>query len=254
MTDPDETPAPSTDEQTASGKCDAFGTTHWSVIVQAGGDNSTLTRVALEKLCHIYWYPLYIFIRRQGRSPHDAEDLTQAFFANLLEREALKTVARERGKFRSFLLASLSNFLNNERDKQQTLKRGGRIQMVSWDEAKAEDLYQHEPADHLTPEKLFERRWALTVFEQTLERLKKEHKNKQLLFERLQPYLTREAGLGYLAEVSADLQMSEGAVKVALHRLRRRFGELLRSQVAYTVADPELVDDEIRHLLAAIST
>jgi len=243
-------------DNSEDGNSAVFGTTHWSVILRAGNSDSILANDALEKLCRTYWYPLYAFVRRRGCSPHDSEDLTQAFFTHLLEREALKTVAREKGKFRSFLLATLTNFLNNERDKQQTLKRGGQIRMVSWDEAGAEELYQHEPIDHVTPEKLFERRWAFTVVEQVLARLKQEHesRNKQQLFDKMQPYLTREASPGYLAEVSAELQMTEGAVKVALHRLRRRFGELLRSQVAYTVADPELVEEEIRHLFSAIST
>jgi RNA polymerase sigma-70 factor (ECF subfamily) len=255
MADSDTTPLPPEYERHANGKPAAFDTTHWSVVLQAGGENSTLTHAALEKLCQTYWYPLYAFIRRRGLGPHDAEDLTQAYFAHLLERDALKTVAREKGKFRSFLLASLTNFLNNERDKQKTLKRGGRVHIISWDEAKAEDQYQHEPADHVTPENLFERRWAFTVFEQSLERLKQEHQgqSKQPLFNKLHPYLTREAEPGFLSNVSAELKLTEGAVKVALHRLRRRFGELLRSQVAYTVADPELVEEEIRHLLTAIS-
>ena len=222
MPDSDDAPLPAGTDRHHDGKVAAFGTTHWSLVLQAGNGNLAQANAALEKLCRTYWYPLYAFIRRQGCSPHDAEDLTQAFFSHLLEREALKTVAREKGKFRSFLLATLTNFLNNERDKQQTLKRGGRIRMVSWDEAKAEDQYQHEPVDHVTPAKLFERRWAFTVFEQALERLKKEHegKNKRPVFEKLQPYLTREARPGYLAEVSAELEMTEGAVKVALHRLR----------------------------------
>jgi RNA polymerase sigma-70 factor (ECF subfamily) len=255
MADSDATPLLPEYDRRANGKPAAFDTTHWSVVLQAGGENSTLTHAALEKLCQSYWYPLYAFVRRRGCNPHDAEDLTQAFFAHLFEKEALKTVAREKGKFRSFLLATLTNFLNNERDKQQTLKRGGHVHIISWDEAKAEDQYRHEPVDPVTPEKLFERRWAFTVFEQALERLKKEHErqSKLPLFNKLQPHLTRETEPGFLTHVSAELKMTEGAVKVALHRLRRRFGELLRSQVAYTVADPELVEEEIRHLLTAIS-
>lgn len=254
MIDSGDTPLPDDATRSPNGKSGAFGTTHWSIVLQAGDNNSAAAQAALEKLCRTYWYPLYAFVRRQGGNPHDAEDLTQAFFVHLLEKDALKTVAREKGRFRSFLLATLTNFLNNERDKRQTIKRGGKLQLVSWDEVKAEDHYQHEPLDHITPEKLFERGWAFTVFEQALERLKKEHDGKkQPVFEKLQPYLTREVEPGHLSLVSAELMMTEGAAKVALHRLRRRFGELLRSQVAYTVADPDLVEEEIRHLLTAIS-
>lgn len=250
-----DTPFPPEYNRGTNGKPAAFNTTHWSVVLQARGENSALTHAALEKLCQTYWYPLYAFVRRRGCSPHDAEDLTQSFFAHLFQKEALKTVAREKGKFRSFLLATLTNFLNNERDRQLTIKRGGRIKMFSWDEVKAEAQYQNEPVDHVTPEKLFERRWAFTVFEQALDRLEKEHSGKttQPLFEKLKPYLTREAEPGFLASTSEKLGMSEGAVKVALHRLRRRFGELLRSQVAYTLADAALVEEEIRHLLTVFS-
>jgi RNA polymerase sigma-70 factor (ECF subfamily) len=237
-------------------KADHFTATNWTIVLAAGQTDLDRAAGALESICSRYWQPVYVFVRRRGSSPHDAEDLTQAFFAHLLQNEALKTIDRGKGKFRSFLLASLTNFLNNDWQKQKALKRGGQIRTISWDEAEAEDLYQHEPVDQVTPEKLFERRWAFTVMEQVLSRLKSEHQNKpdkQELFEKLSPQLTREIAKGELAEIAAQLQMTEGAVKVALHRLRRRFGELLRSQVAYTVAEPDLVEEEIRHLFSVIA-
>lgn len=237
----------------ASGVSGNFTTTNWSVVLAAGQTDHGRAASALEHLCVRYWQPVYVFVRRRGSSPHDAEDLTQAFFTHLLEREALKTIDRAKGKFRSFLLASLTNFLNKDWQKQKSLKRGGHCVTVSWDDAEAENLYQHEPLDQATPEKLFERRWAFTVLQQVLDRLKDEHQSKPELFGRLSPYLTRELESGSLSEISAQLQMTDGAVKVALHRLRRRYGELLRSQVAYTVAEPDLVEEEIRHLFSVIS-
>jgi RNA polymerase sigma-70 factor (ECF subfamily) len=225
-------------------------------VLAARTSGSSLAREALEQLCRAYWYPLYAFVRRRGVGPHEAEDLTQAFFAHLLETEALKTVAREKGRFRSFLLSALTNFLNNEWDKQRTLKRGGQCQLISWDDVQAEELYRREPVDRVTPERLFERRWAVTMVDQVLSRLKQEYrtKGKLDLFEMLQPHLTQEATPGFYAAAAARLTMTDGAVKVALHRLRRRFGELLRSQIAHTVASPEQVDEEIRYLFAVIAS
>jgi RNA polymerase sigma factor (sigma-70 family) len=243
------------DSSFGDGKVGAFSTTHWSVVLGAGQNNLTAAAVALERLCRIYWYPIYAFIRRRGSSQHDAEDLTQGFFAHLLEKETLKKVDRQKGKFRSFMLAALTNFLNNEWDKQQTLKRGGKIQIISLDETRAEELYSREPVESLTPEKLFERRWAFTLVERVLARLKQEYAtaNKLKLFEKLERGLTREVTQDVCAGWAAALVMSEGAVKVALHRLRRRYGELLRGEIAHTVATPEELDEEIRHLCASIS-
>jgi RNA polymerase sigma-70 factor (ECF subfamily) len=232
-----------------------FSTTHWSVVLEAGRTDAARTASALERLCRQYWKPIYVFVRRRGSKHHEAEDLTQAFFAHLLEKQTLKAVDRRKGKFRSFLLASLTNFLLNEWDKRQTLKRGGRQHIISLDEATADKLYNEEPVDQFSPEKLFERCWALTIVGQVFTRLREEYAaaNKADLFLTLEAGLTGEMTPGLYANWAADLNMSEGAVKVALHRLRRRFGELLRSEVAYTVADPEEVAEEIRHLLAAIS-
>jgi len=240
----------------ANHKVGAFSTTHWSVVQGAGQSDLAGVTAALERLCRTYWYPIYAFVRRRGSDPHEAEDLTQAFFAFLLEKDTLKKVDRQKGKFRTFLLAALTNFLNNEWDKRQTLKRGGQFQIISLDEAAAEGLYLREPTDSLTPEKLFERRWASTVVEQVLARLKQEYVEggKADLFAKLESALTGEVGTGVYAEWAAALGASEGAVKVALHRMRRRFGELLRSEVAHTVSGSEQIDDEIRHLFAAIAT
>lgn len=233
-----------------------FGTTHWSVVLGARQADFDGAAGAMEALCRNYWYPLYVFIRRRGSDPHEAEDLTQAFFAFLLAKEGLKKVDRAKGRFRTFLLAALTNFLNNEWDKRQALKRGGQCRIVSLNEMAAEDRYRFEPADPLTPERLFERRWALTLLEQALARLKQEYiaEGKAAMFGKLETGLTREVAEGICAEWAAALGMSKGAVKVALHRLRRRFGESLRHEIARTVTSPAEVDDEIRHLFAAIST
>ena len=233
----------------------AFSTTHWSIVQGAGQVDPAGPAVALERLCRIYWYPVYAFIRRRGSSQHDAEDSTQGFFAHLLEKESFKKLDRQKGKFRSFILAALTNFLNNEWDKQQTLKRGGKIQIISLDETRAEELYTHEPVDALTPEKLFERRWAFAVVERVWARLKQEYAtaDKLKLFETLEHGLTREVTQDVCAGWAAALAMNEGAVKVALHRLRRRYGELLREEIGQTVTPPEELNDEIRHLCAVMA-
>ena len=233
----------------------AFSTTHWSVVLTAGNNDLAGATTALEQLCRKYWYPIYAFIRRRGSDSHEAEDLTQAFFAHLLAKETLKQVDRQKGKFRSFLLAALTNFLNNEWDKKQTLKRGGRRQIISLDETAAEDRYRHEPADLVTPEKLFERRWALTLLEQVLVRLKQEYTagGKAELFAKLEPLITGEVTPGLYVELASALEMKEETVRVTLSRTRRRFGELLRNEIAQTVASPSDVEEEIRHLFAAIS-
>ena len=232
-----------------------FSATHWSIVLASGANDFARATAALERLCRTYWFPIYAFIRRRGSDQHDAEDLAQGFFAYLLEKDTLKKVDRTKGKFRTFLLAALANFLANEWDKSRTLKRGGQRQIISLDETVAEELYRHEAVESLTPEKLFERRWASALIEQVLARLKQEYAagGKADLFAKLEPALTGETAAGVYAEWAAALGMSEGAVKVALHRLRRRFGEVLRSEIAHTVSSPEEIDDEIRHLFAAIS-
>ena len=231
-----------------------FATTRWSLVLDARAGGSPDSDKALEQLCESYWYPLYAFVRRQGRSPEDAADLTQAYFAKLLEKEYLADVRPEAGRFRSFLLASLKHFLYNEWDRQKALKRGGQFRILSLDSESAENRYSFEPPDPLNPEDLFEQRWALTVLERTLDKLAEETpESKRLRFEKLRPYLiSGEADTTY-RQLGDELGMSEGGVKVAIHRLRRRFGVLLRLEIAQTVAEPQDVDDEIRHLLECLS-
>jgi len=232
-----------------------FDTTHWSQVITAGQTGMSNAAAALEELCRKYWPPIYAFVRRRGSDPHEAEDLTQAFFVHLLEHEGIKKAERAKGKFRTFLLASLTNFLNNEWDKSQTLKRGGQRQIVSLDEEAAEERYRSERVDLLTPERIFERRWAQTLVERALTQLKGEYdsREKGALFATLEPGLTGETPAGVCAEWAAVLGMGEGAVRVALHRMRRRFGELLRGEIAKTVVSPAEVEEEIRLLFAAVT-
>ena len=233
-----------------------FVTTHWSVVLSAREKDSPQAGAALETLCRTYWYPLYAYVRRQGRSPHDAQDLTQEFFARLLEKDYLQAVAREKGKFRSFLLTAFKRFLITEWKQAHAQKRGGQYVMISLETQTAETRYLSEPAGLWTAEKLYERRWALTLLEKVLKRLQQEFVDggKGALFEQLKNYLMAERGDIPYAEAAGALGMSEGAVKVAVHRLRRRFRELFREEVAHTVSGPEEVDEEIRYLLAAFSS
>ena len=229
-----------------------FGATRWSVVLAARGDEPA-ARTALQILCENYWYPLYAFVRRQGHDPPDAQDLTQEFFARLLEKGWLESVSREKGRFRSFLLASMKHFLANERDRARALKRGGGRAPVPLDAKSAESRYAIEPADPMTPEKVFDRRWALTLLDQVLKRLRAELAagGKAVLFEELKPALTGEPTP--YARVAEKLGMSEGAVKVAAHRLRRRYREMIRAEVAQTVGNEKDVDEELRDLMSALS-
>lgn len=232
-----------------------FVTTHWSVVVAAGGGDSTRARAALEKLCRNYWYPLYAFVRRLGHGAHDAEDLVQSFFAVCLEKNYLGAADQTKGRFRSFLLLALKRFLANEWDKARTLKRGGTQATISLDSLSAEQRYALEPAEQLTAEKLFERRWALTLLDQVLARLREEQMSagKSAQFEQLKECITA-AGRGTpYAELATQLGTSEGAIKVMVHRLRQRYRELLEGEIANTVSSPDEIDAERRHLLAALS-
>jgi RNA polymerase sigma factor (sigma-70 family) len=233
----------------------AFVTTHWSQVLSAGRSDSTHARTALECLCRTYWPPIYAFVRRQGHSPHDAQDLTQEFFARLLDKNSLAGVDQARGRFRSFLLGALKHFLANEWDKARAQKRGGGQAHVPIDAAHAETSFAVEPADNVTPEMIFDRRWALTLLEQVMQRLREEYtgEGKAGLFAGLKCTLTGASRSVPYAQVAAELGMSEGAVKVAVHRLRRRYRELLRAEIARTVATPGEVEDEIRNLFAALS-
>jgi RNA polymerase sigma factor (sigma-70 family) len=238
-----------------AGRDGSFATTHWSIVLAAGRGDAAQSAAALEQLCQRYWHPIYAFIRRRGSDRHEAEDLTQAFFAHLLDKESLKKVDPRKGKFRNFLLASLTNFLTNEWDKRTAWKRGGRSHIISLDDAAAEECYLREAIEPASPEKLFDRRWAALLIEATLATLKQEYakENKSELFAKLEPGLIGDLNPGWLIGVAQGLGMSEVSLRVALHRLRRRFGELLRREIAQTVASAKDVDDEIRQLFSAIS-
>lgn len=231
-----------------------FTTTHWSLVLAAAENDDASGREALAKLCKVYWYPLYAFVRRQGLGPHDAQDLTQEFFVRLLEKNYLGDVDRRKGKFRSFLLAALKHFLSKEWARAKTAKRGGGHKLVSLDAFDAEDRYRREPEDDATPEKLFERRWALTLLDRVLARLAEEHEaaGKLAMFEQLQGCLTGNSDLLPYAELADKLNTSEGAIKVVVHRLRQRYRKLLRDEIGQTVNDPADIDDEIRHLFSAL--
>jgi RNA polymerase sigma-70 factor (ECF subfamily) len=232
-----------------------FEATRWSVVLAAGRGDSTRAAAALEHLCGTYWYPLYAFVRRQGRSPEDAQDLTQAFFARLIAKRDLAGVDRAKGRFRSFLLAALKHFLANEWDKARALKRGGGVHVTSLDVGDAETRYLREPADPETPERVFERRWALTLLDEVLHGLRAEYqaRGQGTLFEELKGTLAGGGGAEGHAAAARRLGMNEGAVKVAAHRLRRRYRDRLRAEIATTVDAPSEIDDELRHLFAVLS-
>lgn len=219
------------------------------MVLAAAGD----AEEALEALCRAYWFPLYAFVRRQGVTPHDAEDLTQGFFQHLLVRGALGRVAQDKGRFRTFLLASLKHFLADERDRAGAQKRGGGRSTISFDACDAEARYAIEPRDELSPDRLFDRRWAIAVIDRALVRLTAEYaaSGKTSLFDALRPLLTGGAASSYV-ELGAPFGMNEGAVKVAVHRLRQRYGVALRAEIAETVDTAAAVDAELRHLLDAL--
>jgi RNA polymerase sigma-70 factor (ECF subfamily) len=231
-----------------------WATTSWTQVLAAREAPTDVSRLALETLCQAYWYPIYTFVRGQGLDAEDARDATQAYFAELLEKDYLEDCDPARGRFRVFLMASIRNFLSKEREKSRAWKRGGRTTLLSLD-ADAEGRYRDEPVDRLTPEDVFERRWALTLLERVLARLRTEHAaaGHGGEFERLKPYLTGDEPASPYREVAADLGLTESAVKTAVHRLRQRFGAALRDEIAETVADPDDVDDEVRHLLGVLA-
>jgi RNA polymerase sigma-70 factor (ECF subfamily) len=229
-----------------------FHTTHWSVVLHARGDSSG-AHAALARLCETYWYPLYTFVRRQGHGPHDAQDLTQEFFARLLAKGWLAAVAPERGRFRAWLLVAMKHFLANEWDRVRAEKRGGKTSLVSLDESRAEARYCGEAATTETAEHLYDRQWALTLLDRVLATLRAEFSTpeKAAQFDALKGALTGDHTP--YAEIATQLGTSEGAVKVAVHRLRERYRALIRAEIAQTVATPEEIDAEMRHLLAALS-
>jgi RNA polymerase sigma-70 factor (ECF subfamily) len=229
-----------------------FATTRWSLVLAAQQKAAPEARDALADLCRLYWYPLYAYVRRRGHDANEAEDLTQAFFARLLEKDGLAAVTPTRGRFRSFLLTACQNFLANERERANALKRGGG-RVVSLDLADADGRYRREQAHSETPERLFERRWALALLGRVLQRLREEHEaaGKERLFDAIKAQLTGDEAAPY-AELGQGLEMTEGAVKTAVHRLRKRYGELLREEIGETVAAEAEIDDEIRALIRAL--
>jgi RNA polymerase sigma-70 factor (ECF subfamily) len=244
-------------DNSAPGECrnPIFATTHWSVVLKAGQSDTTQARDALATLCQAYWYPLYAYVRRRGHSVHDAQDLTQAFFARLLERHWVGDAKQERGRFRTFLLTAMSRFLSDEWDKLRAQKRGGGVPLLPLQLDDGETRYGNEPADKSTPEQYFERRWALTLLDTVLQRLRTEyeHEGKSALFAALHSTLVGDRESQPYAKLAASLEMQEGAVKVAVHRLRKRYRQLLREEIAETMAEPGDIDEELRYLFAVLA-
>lgn len=231
-----------------------FATTHWSLVVAAQGA-SPAAREALAELCRLYWYPLYAYVRRRGHSDDEAQDLTQEFFARLLAKHWIASADREKGRFRTFLLTALSRFLANEWDRARTQKRGGQAVHLPLDTAIAETRYAADSALALPPDRLYDRHWAMTLLDRALTRLRTEQERagKAREFAVLSRFLTSEKGSIPYAEAANELDISEPAARQAVHRLRRRFRETFREEITQTVAAPGEVDEEIRHLLAALS-
>jgi len=230
-----------------------FVTTQWSVVLRVGAASPEERAAALEALCRTYWYPLYVFVRREGHTPEAAQDLTQEFFARLLQGDALQLADPAKGRFRSYLLMLLKRMMVGEWRRENRQKRGGGAEVISLDAQAAENRYQLEPADAVTPEVLFERRWAETVLERVLTRLESEYRQHAMGWENLQPYLVEDKGSAPFAAAAARLGVTESALKSAVYRLRCRYGELFRAEIAQTVSEPGEVESEIRHLLAALA-
>jgi len=232
-----------------------FVTTHWSVVLAAKDKASPDCAQALETLCQTYWYPLYAFIRGSGYSPPDAQDLTQGFFARLLAKDYLRVVEPEKGRFRAFLKMALKRFLAHEWERGRAEKRGGGRACLSFDTAMAEQRFQAEGGDRLGPDQIYDRRWALTLLGEVTARLEREYTaaRKASELQQLKPYLTAERGSIPYAELALELQTSEGAARVAVHRLRKRFRELFREVIAETVSGTEEVEEELRHVIGVLS-
>ncbi len=231
-----------------------FATTHWSVVLAAAHDPSPRGTEALEQLCDAYWYPLYAYIRRRGYGHEDAQDFTQAFLLQLLRRKSFGRADRNKGRFRSYLLAGLNYFLADQHERACAQKRGGGQPVLCWDALQADERYRREPVDQLSPDKLFERRWALALLDRVLARLEQEFQEaeKTEIFQRLRGFLVAGRTDETYTEAAADLGMSGEAVKKAVHRLRRRYYELFREEIARTVAEPAGVEDELRYLCEVI--
>jgi DNA-directed RNA polymerase specialized sigma24 family protein len=245
MNPPSTTPPPASDA--------LFVTTHWSVVLSARAKDPSQSAAALETLCRTYWYPLYAYLRRQGRPAHDAQDLTQGFFARLLQKDYLQAAAREKGKFRTFLLVALKRFLANEWDREHALKRGGFAPVVSIDQEVAESRFAAEPSHNLQPDVLFDREWARTLLERAMAQLQEEYvaSGRARLFEYVQNCLARDESALPYAAIAARLKLTEPAVKMAVHRLRARYREILRAEIAHTVSAPDEIEEELHQLFSA---
>jgi RNA polymerase sigma factor (sigma-70 family) len=233
-----------------------FTTTHWSVVLAAGSDSETRATAALEQLCRTYWYPLYAYARGRGLDSHEAQDIIQGFFAQLLRRGSIRERSPEQGRFRSFLLAALKYFMADCHDRATAAKRGGLQPAIALDAIEAEERYRYEPVDRLTPERIFERRWALTTIETVLCQLQKEctEAGREELFKNLRPHIfDGEADEGY-AELAARLGLSAGALRVATHRLRQRCREIFREEVAQTLENPAEVEQELQYLRSVLAS
>jgi len=230
-----------------------FATTHWSVVLAAADEETPESTAALERLCRTYWYPLYAYVRREGHGAVEAQDLTQEFFARLLARNSLTEVAPQKGKFRSFLLAAMRHFLSDQRDRACAAKRGGGVEVLSLDAPEAEERYRLEPVERLDAVKIYERRWAMALLEQAVNRLQEEltAAGKAELFQQLRCFVAGDSEVT-CRDVASELGQSESAVKSAVHRLRQRYRKLVREEIAHTVADPADIDAEIHHLIAVM--
>ncbi len=253
--------SPAPDEVTSTAATDASGqhggvaftTTHWSVVLEAQGE-SPAAQEALEKLCRTYWRPIFAFLRRQGLPPEEAEDITQGFFAQLLERRKFSALRKEKGRLRSFLLGALKYFVADEQRRAMAIKRGKGQRLIPLEELRADGRIDMEPSDPMTAEMIYERRWALTVLEQVLDRLKNEYRTagNAALFDSLKQLLPDEPGSPSQAEIATQLGMTENAVRQAFYRFRQRYQSILREEIANTVATPADIEDELRHLIAVI--
>ena len=241
-------------EDAGQGEVAPFTTTHWSVVLEAQGD-SPAAQEALEKLCRTYWRPIYSFLRRQGIGPDEAEDLTQGFFALLLDRKDLNTVRKEKGRLRSYLIVSLKNFLTDESRYAMAIKRGKGQRLIPLEELGVDVRIQVEPPDLMTAEQIYEHRWASTVLDHVLSRLKDQYQaaGHAALFDSLKQLLPDEPGAPSQADIAAQLGMTENAVRQAFHRFRRRYQLLLREEIAHTVATPSDIEDELRHLISVVA-
>ena len=246
---------PASDPTSTSAPRDVFVTTRWTMVLSAGRKSSPHSERALAELCQTYWYPLYAFVRRQGRTKEDAEDLVQTFFARFLEKNYLEGLAAERGKFRAFLLAALKHFLANEWDRVQAQKRGGGAEHLSLNWQDADERFHLDPPDPTNPERLFDREWALALLDRVIARLAAEcaRDGKADLFTQAKGFLTVSSAAIPYGEAAKQLGVDEGTLRVAVHRLRKRYRELLRDEIAQTLAEPGQVDEELRSLLAALA-